>query len=182
MRRNKVRGLERLKRQIAALPNSVRATLHDEMAGAAKDMAGAIERAVPGDMQRLKGAVGWSEGPAPKSRSSGVLSSTSADFARSQTGQALSDAGLLFSVYVGNDEVFWPRWVEFGTAPHSLAKGADRTSKAKDKKRLQATGPQHPGARAQPFFYPTVRAWKKPLKSRVRRAATKAAKAVAALK
>jgi hypothetical protein len=41
-------------------------------------------------------------------------------------------------------------------------------------------GSQHPGTAAQPFFYPSYRALKKRAKSRMSRAAKKAAQRVAA--
>lgn len=44
-------------------------------------------------------------------------------------------------------------WVEFGTQPHSVAKGADVSRGIK-----QDLGPHHPGATAWPFFFP---AWDK---------------------
>ena len=55
------------------------------------------------------------------------------------------------SVVAGDGEAFYARFVEFGT----------------------------PNAPARPFFFPTYRAFKKPIKSKVRRASRKAAKQVA---
>ncbi|WP_461222623.1 hypothetical protein [Methylobacterium sp. CM6247] len=55
--------------------------------------------------------------------------------------------------------------MEFGTAPH-INGGL-------------FAGTQNPGAKAQPFFYPLYRAYKKRVKARVFRATTKAAKAIA---
>lgn len=40
---------------------------------------------------------------------------------------------------------------EFGTAPHSVARGAELESNT-----LQDRGPHHPGARAQPFLRPAL--------------------------
>ena len=59
--------------------------------------------------------------------------------------------------------VYNPRWEEFGTRPHSLAKGAS----AKRGKKGRA-GAMHPGAKARPFFWPTVRAWKPQIRRRIR--------------
>jgi hypothetical protein len=52
--------------------------------------------------------------------------------------------------------------VEFGTAPHRAGGKYE--------------GARHPGAKAQPFFYPSVRANKRALRSRRRRALRKALK------
>jgi hypothetical protein len=73
------------------------------------------------------------------------------------------------------EHVLNPRWVEFGIAPHSTAKGASRKrGKGQDQGRL------HPGVAAQPFFWPTIRAHRRVLKSRFVRRMNKAAKDLAA--
>lgn len=62
------------------------------------------------------------------------------------------DPQMTITVYAGNKEVYWARWQEFGTVRH----------------------------RAHPFFFPAYRAQRKSVKSRIRRAITKGAKAEAA--
>lgn len=54
----------------------------------------------------------------------------------------------------------YARLVEFGVAPH-IAGGRFK-------------GAQHPGAKAQPFFFPPYRALRKRVKARIRRAIKKA--------
>ena len=67
-------------------------------------------------------------------------------------------------VFAGNDKKGWyARLVEFGTRPHFQPK----------------RGTQHPGATARPFFYPAYRLIRKRLASRIKREATKGAKAAA---
>lgn len=69
-----------------------------------------------------------------------------------------SDRGLLITVYARADD-FNPAWFEFGTAP-----------------RFTKTGKYSGQIIASPFFWPTYRAKKKRLKSRMTRNITKAIK------
>ena len=69
-----------------------------------------------------------------------------------------SDRGLLITVYARADD-FNPAWFEFGTAP-----------------RFTKAGKYSGQIIASPFFWPTYRAKKKRLKSRMTRSITKAIK------
>lgn len=51
--------------------------------------------------------------------------------------------------------VYDPCWEEWGTHPHSIAAGADLS-----RGKRQDLGGWHPGARARPYFWPGVRAWR----------------------
>jgi HK97 gp10 family phage protein len=74
---------------------------------------------------------------------------------------------LVVTIFAGDREAFYARFVEFGTRPHSLAgPGAE------------GDGALHPGAKAQPFFYPVFRANKKKVKPRIRAILRRALKGV----
>lgn len=60
---------------------------------------------------------------------------------------------LVITIYAGSKKAFYAKWQEFGTVAH----------------------------RAHPFFFPSYRAQRKSVKSRIRRAISKAAKAEAGL-
>lgn len=162
-----VQGLERLKRQLRALPASVVANVSAAGDGGAEALASKIAAAAPG--RRLAKSVGWSNGDEPGN------GATAAPLTKGQ--QARATAGLHWRIFAGGVEAFWARWAEFGTAPHSSAKGASRKSG-----KLQDKGPHVAGMPATPYFFPTVRAWKGSMKSRLTRAGNKAAKALAAVK
>lgn len=168
------RGYERLMRQLKALPNSVRAEMADALAEESAKLAATIRRAAPVRLGDLRDSVGWCAGPPPEVKTNGAFRISSSDFTRS--GQALSAAGLLFSIFAGDDRAYYARFVEFGTSPAPAGRSKDITGKRRNNLR------PHAGTRAQPFFYPTVRAWKKPSRSRVVRRANKAAKAIANLR
>lgn len=175
---SKVKGLDRLLRQLEALPNSVRSALYDGLADGASKMAQAIANAAPERDGDLKASVGWAQGEPPPTTATGAFRFTVKDLGPS--GRALNDAGLLFSVFAGNDKAYYARWVEFGTAAR-----AARAFKPKGfgwRQRSRKAARAHAATPAQPFFYPTVRAQKKALRSRVVRAANRAAKDVAALR
>jgi HK97 gp10 family phage protein len=169
---SKVGGLDRLKRQLASLPNSVRAAVDDALAQNAKEMADGIERAAPvmdGDLRR---SVGWCQGEPPPTSATGAFRIRRKDMSARQG--VLADAGLLYSVYAGDDAAFYARFVEFGTAPGTKGQRAS----GKRPRKVMRT---HPGTRAQPFFFPVIRARKKLAKGRVARAARKAMKEIAGL-
>lgn len=71
-----------------------------------------------------------------------------------------------YMVTAGNSKVRYAHLVEFGTAPHVNAG--------------RFAGTQNPGARQQPFFWPSYRLIRKQMRSRAKRAVNRAVKAVAA--
>ena len=81
-----------------------------------------------------------------------------------------SKGSICVTIYAGGKggfgDAFYARFVEFGTRPHSLAGPGGEG------------GALHPGARAQPFFYPVFRANKKKVKPRIRAVLRRALKAV----
>jgi HK97 gp10 family phage protein len=170
-----IKGLEQLKKKVAALPAATRNEIADAMAKGAGEMVDFAQSLAP--HKTLQDSIGWSWGDLPKGkRSLGTFGR--GGFTKSSGGSAAKGSGtkddLLITVYAGDDEAFYARWVEFGTKPHSLAKGAILKRGKK-----QTTGIQHPGTAATPFFFPAYRALRKRINQRIRRAINKAAKRVA---
>lgn len=168
------KGLDRLLRQLTALPNSVRAEMADALADEAKFLAAVIQRAAPEQYGDLKASIGWCAGPPPEVKTNGAFRISSKDY--SAAGKALNAAGLMFSVFAGDDRAYYARWVEFGTSDAPAGRSRDITGKSRNNARPHAATP------AQPYFYPSIRAWKRPSKARVVRRANKAAKAIARLR
>lgn len=86
---------------------------------------------------------------------------------------------MIITIYAGNDEAFYARWVEFGTRPHII-----RVKKARFMTRGGVnfgTKVNHPGATQKAFFYPSYRALRTRTKRRISRAVNKAARSVAQL-
>ncbi|NEJ73790.1 HK97 gp10 family phage protein [Rhizobium phaseoli] len=68
-------------------------------------------------------------------------------------------------------EYIW-RFLEFGTAPHSTVKGGG-TVLGKKNAAASGTG-MHPGSAAQPYIFPTWRAYKKKASAKIRAAVNRA--------
>jgi len=135
--RAKVLNVQRLNRKLAALPDAAKAEIRPALEKSAQEIVALAKSLAPVDKGDLRASIGWTWGTAPK----GSI----------KIGAVVS-GDLTVTIYAGNSEAFYARWVEFGTVK----------------------------ARAQPYFYPAYRALRKRSKSRIKRAGTKAAKKVAA--
>lgn len=147
-----VKGLSRLKRQLLQIPQSIKGPIRKALADSAEGMVGEMKFRAPVDEGDLRESIGWRFGDQAKVK-------------YSQEFGARAGHELSVVVYAGNSKVRYAHLVEFGAAPH-VAGG-------------QFQGAQHPGAPAKPFFFPTVRARKKAIKSKISRAANAAVKAAA---
>lgn len=164
----KMQGRERLKRQLLAMPKEARDQISAAMEKSAEEVVRMARSLVPVDQGDLKASIGWTWGTAPKG-------SITLGAVRRPTERA---GDLKITVYAGDEKAFYARWVEFGTAPHNVAKGGG--TKAGQRSMRGGGGRLHPGARAKPFFYPAYRAVKKTVKGRISRAVNASAKAAAA--
>lgn len=133
----KIVGLDKLRRKLAALPQAEKIKIREAIARSAREIADLAESLVPQDSGKLAGSIGWTWGDAPKG---------SMALAQAKSGD------IVATVYAGDSEAFYARWVEFGTAK----------------------------MRAQPFFFVAYRALRKRAKSRIKRAHISALKKVAA--
>jgi HK97 gp10 family phage protein len=150
----KVEGLDRLKRKLQALPVVARKRIREAMEQGADEIVALMKNLVPTDSGDLRESIAWTWGAAPK----GALTLGKV--------KSVSGADNIITIYAGNAEAFYGRWIEFGTAAHT-AGGL-------------FAGATIPAIPAQPFFYVSFRANRKRVKSRVTRAINKAAKEVAA--
>jgi HK97 gp10 family phage protein len=83
----------------------------------------------------------------------------------SQPGGSRQAGELEAIVTVGNNKVRYAHLVEFGSSPHAAGG--------------RFAGAQHPGTKAQPFFFPAYRAEKRRMQSKISRAINKAVKQAA---
>lgn len=161
-----VKGLSKLQQKLAALPAAVKEEISKAMEQGAQEIVDFARRLVPVDEMTLYESIGWTWGEPPE----GALV-----LARSKRRQG---DGLRITVYAGGGEAFYARWVEFGTAPHNVARGGGTV--AGRRSLASGGGLGHPGARAQPFFFPAYRASRKRIRSRISRATNAAARKQAA--
>lgn len=155
MARTAIKGLAQLKRKLADLPQIVIDEVKAAMEVSAAEIVALAQSLVAVDKGELKKSIGWTWGPVPK----GALT-----IAKVKAPKAKGNASI--SIYAGNTEAFYARWVEFGTSAHEQGGLFD--------------GTMHPGTKAQPYFFPAFRANRKKAKSRVRAAVRRGAKKVAA--
>lgn len=147
----KIENRKRLVRKIAALPQATKDEIRLAIAESAAEIVDLQKRAVPVDTGNLRDSIRWQFGDADKVKYSQGVGGGHELGARISAGDSLARHAHL---------------VEFGTAPHPQG------GKFK--------GTMHPGTAAQPFFFPMFRLGKKRAKSRIVRAANKAARKVAA--
>jgi len=141
-------GLTKLQRKLDRLPKVAKEHIRQEMAKAADEIVAMMKSLVPVDTGALQRSIGWTWGAAPQG---------------SMVVAAMKGAGiggdLTITIYagtrdksLGDDDAFYARWVEFGTANMD----------------------------AQPFFYVSWRANRKGARAKVRKAVRTAARQVAA--
>lgn len=163
----KVQNLHRLKQRIAALPEETRKEIQSALLKSGNEIADAARRFVPKRSGALRDSIGVTLGDhAPENANVRGVSA----------GGGGHD--LAVTIHAGNAKAFYAAWVEFGTKPHSVARGGG--TKGGQKKARAGGGIPHPGAAPSPFFFPAYRLNKKRAKSRIARAIGKAARKVAA--
>lgn len=148
-------GLASLERKLRRLPKIMTDEVRLAMEGQANEIVRMMKSLVAFDDGDLQISIGWTWGTAPKG------SLTIAKIARKNLG-----AGMTLTIYAGNSEAFYARWIEFGTAPHTNGG--------------LFAGSANPGTSAQPFFFVSFRANKRSAKAAIRKAIRSSAKKVAA--
>lgn len=160
----KILGLARLQKKLERMPKVAKEAIQAAMAAQADEIIAMMKSLAPVDDGDLRDSIGWTFGKKPR-------------YAQAMATMKASMAGdLTITIYAGNSKVRYAHLVEFGTKPHSI-----------EPKNAKALGPggkygvhvDHPGSKAQPFFYVSYRANKKKTKSAINRAVNKAAKEVA---
>jgi HK97 gp10 family phage protein len=149
----KILNLARLDRKLKRLPTVAKAEIKSAMEAAASEIVAMMKSLVPVDDGALRDSIGWTWGKAPK----GSLA-----VAAVKSGMA---GDLTLTIYAGNAEAYYARWVEFGTKRHENAG--------------KFAGTQHPGTTARPFFYVSWRANKRSSKRLIRKGMRDAARKVA---
>lgn len=146
-----IKGLKQLQRKLDRLPDAVKMRIREAMEQGAEEIVSLAKSLAP--YSSLKDSIGWTWGRAPK----GAIT-----LAKVET----TGGDLTITVFAGNSETYWARWVEFGTKAHTAGG--------------MFAGAEIPSQAAKPYFFVSFRASRKRVKSRITRAINKAAKEVAA--
>lgn len=150
----KITGLTKLNRKLKLLPRIAQDLIRKAMERSAEEICDMMRNLVPVDDMVLHDSIGWTWGKAPP----GSITIASVD--------SVVGDDTTITIYAGNKEAYYARWVEFGTTRF--------TNKG------MFAGTSNPGQGKQPFFYVSWRAKKKGTKRRIRSAVTRAAKKAAA--
>lgn len=147
-----IKGLDELERRLKKMPAAARAAAHKSVVESANELARLQKSLAPVDDGDLKDSITVTPpgGTTPP---------------YSQPGGSRTARPLEAIVTAGNTNVRYAHLVEFGAAPH-IAGG-------------MFEGAQHPGARAQPFFWPAYRALRKRVRRKISSSITKAIKSEA---
>ncbi|MDZ4382805.1 MAG: HK97-gp10 family putative phage morphogenesis protein [Parvibaculum sp.] len=155
------RSRAKVKRRLKAIVEAARPAITKEMASAASEVVTLMRRLVPVASGTLRDSIDWTYGNPPATRATGAF----------RPKGEVGDSRSVVSIYAGDDDAFYARFVEFGT------QGGPAGKKVRDasgrKRKLRRT---HPGTDAQPFFFPAWRAKRPEIKKRIRKAQRKAVK------
>lgn len=122
------------------MPQVAKDQIRQALEAAADEIVEMAKSLAPVDDGDLRKSIGWTYGKVPK----GAIS-------LGKVAERKITGDLTITIFAGNSEAFYARWVEFGTQKMA----------------------------AQPFFYASYRANKKRARSRIRRSITKAARKAA---
>lgn len=141
----KFKNHARLIAKLNKLPAAIKAEIRKPMEKGANDITAMQRQFAPVDTGALRDSINWVYGEAPK----GAITA----------GRKTDNSGpindLKITIFAGNEDAYYARWVEFGTRS---------------------------GIPAQPFFYSAFRFMRKRTAALIKRAAVKAIKTVAASK
>lgn len=162
-----VQGLNKWTRQVKRIPEAAKEGLRVAQGKNAEKLVSAMRAFVPVRRGKLKASIGWARGLPPSTAATGAFRLKAKDLTERQS--VLASEGLLVSVYAGDNTAYYARFVEFGTKPAPAAgQRSWRREKVYDRRgvyrgqRMKASGRAnkrpHAGTRAQPYFYPAIRA------------------------
>lgn len=150
-------GLSRFQKRMRDLPRAMKTEVEKALAKSAQEIVDLAKSLCPVDEGALRDSIGWTFGTAPEG-------------AR-MVAQSAPIEGLTVTVYAGNDEAFYARWVEMGTQAGIFGQRVASQSRRSGRRKSYRT---HSGTAAQPFFFPAYRLLKKRSQGRIRRAIGKA--------
>lgn len=135
-----ISGTRSLRKKLARIPALVAQRGRDAMEKSADEIVAMMKRLVPVDQGDLRDSIKWTWGDAPKG---------AAVIAQSE----VTAGNVRLTIYAGNAEAYYARWIEFGTSKMA----------------------------AQPFFFPSYRALRARTKRRIATATRKALKEVSSM-
>lgn len=149
----RILGVKKLNTKLRKLPPAAEKAIRAAMEQGANEIVALMKSLVAVDSGDLRDSIGWTWGDKPK-------------YSQALASVKSADGKMSLTIFAGNSKVRYAHLVEFATKAH--VNGG------------QFAGTLHPGTTAQPFFFVSWRALRRRTRSRITRAITKSAKAVAA--
>ncbi|OHV84159.1 HK97-gp10 family putative phage morphogenesis protein [Rhizobium sp. LCM 4573] len=150
---DRIIGLTKLQQKLKRLPLVVKEQIRKAMEQGAEEIVDLAKSLVPVDSGALKNSIGWTWGRAPRGAMTlGTVQSVGGD--------------LTITIYAGDADAWYARFVEFGTKAHTAGGMFE--------------GATIPAIPASPFFFVSFRALRRRVRSRITRGINKAAKQVTA--
>lgn len=166
MKPEEAASLKRLQARMNAIPKKVRAAVKPAIEKSAQEIVSKAKALAPVDSGALRNSIGYALGDGPATRATGAF----------RISTKAADPDLRAVVFAGNDDAYYARWIEFGTA--GGVAGQRVGVRASDVRQNKSAGRKarrtHPGTPAQPFFFPAWRLGSKRATARIRRAISKA--------
>jgi HK97 gp10 family phage protein len=164
----KISNVDRLKRKLRAMPQAVKDEIRIALMESADEITDLAQSFVPVRTGALRDSIRWRFGDVPGNRKAVLVGKTT-----------LGGHELSVTIEAGDEETYWARFVEFGTAA-SPARAPRQDRRYRRTVIMTKSYKAHHATPARPFFYPAFRLGKKRAKARISRAITRAAKKVAA--
>lgn len=150
------KNADKFKAKIAMLSPTLQAAIRQAMAQTADQIVAAMKDLVPVETGKLRESIAWCWGNPPEN----------AKLFTVVEGEP-APGSFKLSIFAGNFEAFYARWVEFGTRAH--APGGYRSEPVGNHpgKKHDAGKHGHAATPAHPFFYPVWRAYKGQLRKNI---------------
>lgn len=145
------KNADRFRAKIKMLSPTLQSAVRQAMAQTAQQIVDAMRDLVPVDTGRLRDSIKWCWGDPPKN--SKLFTAVGAE-------PATSSKNFKISIFAGDFDAFYARWVEFGTHAHAPGSYRDDPKGNHAGKKHDAGKYGHAATPAHPFFYPVWRAYK----------------------
>jgi HK97 gp10 family phage protein len=142
---------DRFLKKLAAIQGAPRKAMREALRKNAEELSDMQRRMAPVASGDLKRSIGYTFGDYRAANAN----------VRGVGGGGAGDPDLTVTVHAGDEKAFYAAFIEFGTKGPYKVGG-------------KFAGAMHPGITAQPFFYPSYRALKRRMKSRLTRSGRKA--------
>ncbi len=164
----KVQNKVRLAKRLAAIQGAPRKAIHEALKQGAEELTAMQRRLAPVKSGDLKNSIGYTFG---------AYRLDNANVRGVSAGGGAADPDLSVTIHAGDKKAWYAALVEFGTSAHMIK--PKRPGGLLNIYGRLIPSVNHPGASAQPFFYPAWRAIRKRIRSRISRATTRSVKQAA---